>query len=268
MHAIIRDFGMAVVNAREAGFDAVEVHAGHGYLISQFLSPSTNKRTDRYGGILENRCRFMTDVIREVMAAAKDDMAVVVKMNLRDGFEGGMEIDEAIEVAKILEAEGVHGLVLSGGFVSKAPMYVMRGSMPVDVLAHYMKETWMKPGVRIFGNMLMKPVPFTEGYFLEDAVKVRSQVKLPLVYVGGLVSYSKIDEVLANGFEFVQLARALIHDPAFINKLRSGETAKSLCNHANYCIAVMYSGMMACYQHEKDLPEKWRVKLEENKTGL
>ncbi len=264
IRAIIRDFGMAVNNAREAGFDAVEVHAGHGYLINQFLSPYTNKRTDRYGGSFENRCRFMTEVIREVMAAARNNMTVVVKMNLRDGFRGGMEIEEAIEVAKILQSEGVHGLVLSGGFVSKAPMYVMRGSMPVNVMAHYMHETWMKPGVRLFGKILMKPEPFREVYFLEDAMKVREAVTLPLIYVGGLVSLENINKVHNSGFEFIQLGRALICDPSFITKLRSGIVTRSECNHANYCIAVMYSGKMACYQQEQNVPAKWVRQFETN----
>jgi 2,4-dienoyl-CoA reductase-like NADH-dependent reductase (Old Yellow Enzyme family) len=147
-------------------------------------------------------------------------------------------------------------------------MYVMRGRMPVNVMAHYMHESWMKPGVRLFGNMLMKPEPFSEGYFLEDALKIRASVKLPLIYVGGLVSLEKIDEVLVSGFEFVQLARALIHDPSFINKLKSGEVTRSGCNHTNYCIAVMYSGKMACYQNEKSVPVKWINQFGKNKTGL
>ncbi len=258
---VVKDFGNAAKLAKKAGFDAVEVHAGHGYLISQFLSPYTNKRKDAYGGPLKNRARFLKEVMEEVLEAAGDNLAVVVKMNLRDGFKGGMEMEESIEVARMLENLGVHGLVLSGGFTSKTPMYVMRGKMPVDVMAKHMKEKWMKPFVRYFGNFLMKPFPFTEGYFLEDALKVREAIKLPLIYVGGLVSKSKIDEVLNHGFEFVQIARALIHDPAFINKLKSGEIEKSECKHSNYCIAVMYSGKMKCFQHERGLPEKLRTRL-------
>jgi len=203
----------------------------------------------------------MIEVIREVMKRAAQDIAVVVKMNLRDGFKGGMEIDESIEVAKLLEAEGVHALVLSGGFVSKAPMHVMRGKMPVEVMAHYMKEKWMKPGVRFFGNLLMKPEPFKEGYFLEDALKIRENVKLPLIYVGGMISRDGIEGVLTKNFQCVQIARALIHDPDFVNKLKTGETMVSGCNHANYCIAVMYSGKMACYQHQQNLPGKWLKRL-------
>jgi 2,4-dienoyl-CoA reductase-like NADH-dependent reductase (Old Yellow Enzyme family) len=250
--SIICDFGESVKILREAGFDAVEVHAGHGYLISQFLSPYTNKRKDQYGGSFENRSRFMLEVIREVIDAADSSMAVVVKMNLRDGFSGGMELDESVLVAKLLESEGVDGLVLSGGFVSKAPMYVMRGSMPVKVMAHYMKNPWMKFGTRYFGNLLMKPEPFREGYFLEDALKIRAAVKVPLIYVGGLKSKAMIEKVLDKGFEFVQIARALIHDPAFISKLKTGEVTDSGCESSNYCIARMYSGQMICFQHAPD----------------
>ena len=135
---MVKDFGKAVNLAREAGFDCVEIHAGHGYLISQFLSPYTNRRKDEYGGSLDNRMRFMREVIREVMKAAGDDLGVIVKMNMHDGFKRGMQTAECIEVAKELERLGVHALVLSAGFVSKAPMEVMRGAMPLKTLAHYM----------------------------------------------------------------------------------------------------------------------------------
>ncbi|MCX6306353.1 MAG: NADH:flavin oxidoreductase [Bacteroidetes bacterium] len=252
IEGIIRDFSNAVKIAGDAGFDAVEVHAGHGYLISQFLSPYTNKRKDRYGCSLVNRSRFMVEVIRAVTDAAAKNVAVVVKMNLRDGFKGGMELDESILVAGMLENLGVDGLVLSGGFVSKAPMYVMRGSMPVKVMAHYMKNPWMKFGTRYFGNILMKPEPFSEGYFLDDALRIRDAVRLPLIYVGGMKSGESIENVLGKGFNFVQIARALIHDPGFINKLKSGEVHNSGCQSSNYCIARMYSGQMACFQHEPD----------------
>jgi len=258
IHTVVSDFGKAVNLSREAGFDAVEVHAGHGYLISQFLSPYTNKRKDDYGGSFENRSRFMLEVIREVMKAAGHDMAVVVKMNLMDGVRGGQTLEEAIEIAKMLEKEGVHGLVLSGGFVSKAPMVVMRGKMPIDIMASHLREDrWMKPFIRCFGNLLIRPKPFSEAYFLEDALKVRQQVSLPLIYVGGMVSLEGIGKVLGDGFAFVQIARALINDPAFINKLKSGEITRSACQHSNYCIGVMYSGKMKCFQHEENLPAKW-----------
>ena len=136
--ALVEDFGTAVNLAREAGFDCVEIHAGHGYLISQFLSPYTNHRHDAYGGSLENRMRLMQRVIRRVLEAAGDDLGVLVKMNMHDGFRRGMQEAECLEVARELERLGVHAIVLSAGFVSKAPMEVMRGAMPLRTLAYYM----------------------------------------------------------------------------------------------------------------------------------
>lgn len=248
-------YGRAVCLAREAGFDAVEVHAGHGYLISQFLSPYTNRRKDEYGGSLENRMRFMTIVMEEVMKAAGSDIAVFVKMNMRDGFRGGMEIEETLEVARRLESLGVHALVLSGGFVSKAPMYVMRGAMPIRTLTHYMDCWWLKYGVKLAGRVMIPTVPFKEAYFLEDALKFRSEIKIPLIYVGGLVSREKIDEVLNEGFEAVQMARALLNEPGFVNRMRREEKARCNCGHSNYCIGRMYTIEMACHHHlAEELP--------------
>ena len=259
---IIDSFGMAVHLAHESGFDAVEVHAGHGYLISQFLSPYLNKRKDKWGGSFENRTRFMSLVMKKVISSAKPGIAVLVKMNMRDAIAGGMEPDESLEVAKMLEELGADAIILSGGLVSRSPMYVMRGKMPVRIMGSKMKNPFMKFGVSLFGGLLMKQEPFSEMYFLEDAVKFRPVIKIPLVYVGGLVSGGNIDTVMKQGFEFVSFARPLIHDPGFINKLKSGEIMKSGCNHSNYCIAVMYSGEMKCYQHENDLPAKWKNRLD------
>lgn len=252
---VVNAFADAVKLARNSGFDAVEIHAGHGYLISQFLSPYTNKRKDEYGGSLENRMKFMKMVIESVMEAAGSDIAVIVKTNLRDGFKGGLEIDDCLTVAKTLENMGVHALVLSGGFVSKAPMYVMRGAMPITSLTHYMESLWLKYSIKMFGKLMIPTVPFTETYFLEDAIRFRKNLKLPLIYVGGIVSRQKADEVLAHGFEFVSMARALVHDTDFVNKMKENPEAKSACCAANYCIARMYSREMACHQHIPDLPD-------------
>ena len=251
---IAQAYGEAVTIARESGFDCVEVHAGHGYLISQFLSPYTNHRKDNFGGTLENRSRFMQMALRSVMKAAGNDMGVVVKTNMSDGFRGGMEIDECLQVAQLIEQEGVHAIVLSGGFVSKAPMYVMRGSMPIRTLTYYMKSIPLKLGVRIAGKWMIPAVPFKEAYFLDDALKFRQALKLPLIYVGGLISREKIDDVLDSGFEFVSMARALLNEPGFVNRLKQDENARSLCTSSNYCIARMYSIEMACHQHVTDMP--------------
>ena len=256
-------YGRSVCLAREAGFDAVEIHAGHGYLISQFLSPSTNHRKDEFGGTLANRMRFMEMVMEEVMKAAGNDMAVLVKMNMRDGFRGGMELDESLQVARKLQELGAHALVLSGGFVSKAPMYVMRGEMPIRTMTHYMTCWWLKYGVRLVGKYMIPSVPFREAYFLEDALKFREVLDIPLVYVGGLVSRQKIEEVLNHGFEAVQMGRALLNEPDFVNRMRREENARCNCRHSNYCIARMYTLDMACHQHlQEELPSCLKKEIE------
>lgn len=264
LHQLAKAYGNAVRLSKEAGFDAVEIHAGHGYLISQFLSPYTNHRKDEYGGTLENRMRFMNEVMEEVTRAAGNDTAILVKMNMRDGFKGGMEIDESLTVAQQLVKDGAQALVLSGGFVSKAPMYVMRGAMPIKTLTHYMESWWLKWGVRLAGHLMIPTVPFKEAYFLEDALQFRKHIKeIPLVYVGGLVSRKKIDEVLDSGFDFVQMGRALLNEPGFVNRMKEEEQARCNCKHSNYCIARMYTLDMACHQHlEETLPPHLKKEIE------
>ena len=259
---VARAFGTAVNLAREAGFDSVEVHAGHGYLISQFLSPYTNRRKDEYGGTLENRMRFMDMCLGEALTAARDDMAVVVKTNMRDGFRGGLDLDECLEVARRIERNGAHALVLSGGFVSRAPMYVMRGQMPIRTLTYYMKQLWLKAGVKLAGRWMIPSVPFREAYFYEDALQFRKALKLPLVYVGGLVSREKIDMVLDSGFECVAMARALINEPDFVNRMKERGELRCGCEHTNYCIARMYSVEMACHRHLQGLPKCLQHEIE------
>ncbi|MCH5334725.1 MAG: NADH:flavin oxidoreductase [Alistipes sp.] len=259
-----KDFGRAVQTAHDAGFDCVEVHAGHGYLISQFLSPYTNKRRDEYGGSLENRMRFMGLCLEEVMnTAARTGTAVVVKHNMEDGFKSGIQIPESIEIAKRIESYGVDGIILTSGFVSKAPMAVMRGRIPTKTMSYYMPwSSWpQKIVVNLFGDMMIKQYDFEECYFLENAKKFRAELKCPLIYVGGLVSREGIERVLDAGFELVQMARALVNDPAFVNKLREGDmSTRSGCDHRDYCMARMYSvDMQCCHNCKEPIPDKiWK----------
>ncbi|MBQ4299114.1 MAG: NADH:flavin oxidoreductase [Bacteroidales bacterium] len=265
LDSLVEDFGRAVDLAREAGFDCVEIHAGHGYLISQFLSPYTNHRRDEYGGSLENRMRLMRRVIKCVLEHAGNDIGVIVKMNMYDGFRRGMKREECLVVAKELELLGVHAIVLSAGFVSKAPMAVMHGAMPIKTLAYYMdwkKFWWLKALLFFFGRIMIPTVPYKEAYFLEDAKVFRKAVGLPLIYVGGLTSLSKMEEVLSEGFQGLQVARALVHDTDFVNKLRSGEQKCSGCAHSNYCIGRMYTLEMKCNHCVENLPARLRREVE------
>ena len=261
--AMAKKFGDAVNLAREAGFDEVEIHCGHGYLIDQFLNPYFNHRKDEFGGSLENRMRFMSMTIEEVMKAAKDDMAVVCKMNMRDGLKNGVSLEEhSIPIARRLQELGVHGIVLSGGLVSATPMYVMRGELPLTTLTHYMTDPLLKYSIGcckpLVRKTMIKPVKYEEAYFLEDALKFREALPdMKFIYVGGLVAGDKINEVLGHGFEAVQMARSLLNEPDFVNKLKEDPHYRCGCKHSNYCIGRMYTLEMACHQHmEEELPEK------------
>ena len=270
---LAKQFGNAVNLAREAGFDSMEIHCGHGYLIDQFLNTYFNHRKDEYGGSLENRMRFMTMCIEEVMKAAKDDMAVIVKMNMRDGLKHpGTTLDESLQIAKRLQELGVHAIVLSGGLVSATPMYVMRGEMPIKTMTHYMDKWWLKYGVRACGKMMVPTVTYEEAFFLEDALKFRQALPdMKFIYVGGLVAGDKINEVLSHGFEAVQMARSLLNEPDFVNRLKDDPHHRCGCGHSNYCIGRMYTLDMACHKHlEEPLPmslqkEIERIEREQNK---
>ena len=273
---LAKKFGEAVNLAREAGFDEVEIHCGHGYLIDQFLNPFFNHRKDEYGGSLENRMRFMTLCVEEVMKAARDDIAVVCKMNMRDGLKNGISLEEhSIPVARRLQELGVHAIVLSGGLVSATPMYVMRGELPLQTMTHYMTDPWLKYSIRsckpLVRNIMTKPVPYKEAFFLEDALKFREALPdMKFIYVGGLVSGDKISEVLSHGFEAVQMARSLLNEPDFVNRLRQDPHHRCGCRHSNYCIGRMYTADMACHQHlSEPLPpsierEIARIEREQN----
>ena len=274
--ALAKKFGQAVNLAREASFDSVEIHCGHGYLIDQFLNPYFNHRHDEYGGSLENRMRFMTMCIEEVMKAAGNDMAVVAKMNMRDGLKRpGTTLEESMEIAKRLQQLGVHAIVLSGGLVSATPMYVMRGEMPIHTMTHYMDKAWLKYGVRACGKMMVPTVPYQEAFFLDDALLFRKALPdMKFIYVGGLVAGDKINEVLSHGFEAVQMARSLLNEPDFVNRLKDDPHHRCGCRHSNYCIARMYSVDMACHQHLKEpltpaiLREIERIEKEQNQDTV
>lgn len=240
------DFARAATLAHEAGFDAVELHAGHGYLLSQFLSPFTNRRQDAYGGPLENRLRFPADVVRRVRDTLPPSVPVLVKTNLRDGFRRGLDLPEALDVARAFESAGATALVATGGFVSRTPFYMLRGEVPVREMVKVQDRAWRKVGLTLFGHIFVRPYPFTELFFLEDARHLRAAVRLPLVLVGGICTRANITTALAEGFDLLALGRPLIADPTFINRLASGDVDATECDHCNACIAEMDRGGVKC----------------------
>jgi len=246
-------FVQAALMARSAGFDCIEIHAGHGYLLSQFLSPWTNRRQDEYGGSLENRLRFPVEVIRRTRLALGPGFPILVKMNQRDGMRGGLELEEAILVARAFEAAGASGLVPSCGFTASTPLYMMRGNVPTLDMARAQEKLIIQAGMLLFGRFMVQRYPFTPLFLLEGARQIREAVHIPVGYVGGVLSLEDAERVLAEGFGFVELGCATVRDPEFVNHLQSGEVTVSDCDHCNRCIASMSVEGVKCVSAEKGL---------------
>ena len=259
--ALVRKFGEAVDWARKCGFDCVEIHAGHAYLISQFISPRTNHRRDQYGGSFENRVRFMNEVLDEVMAHAGDDMAVVVKTNMWDDCWHGSDIEEGLKVAKEIAKHHVHGIVLSGGTVSRSPMTILGGAMPHKTLAHYMNTKsfwWLKAALNIPGvaPIMMPTQPFRELYFMDkaklfqQALNSHPSLSQPptLIYVGGVQSGDNCQQIMDEGFELFQIAHVLIKDPDFVRHVQADPHYHAGCGRSNYCVGRMYTLDMKCHE--------------------
>ncbi len=234
------DYARATQLAVEAGFDAIEVHAGHGYLLSQFLCPYNNRRSDRYGGSLENRARFPREVLREVRRAAGPDVAVYAKLNMLDGFRGGLELHEGLEVARMIESDrSVDALQLTGGHTTRSPFFLMRGDVPLRQMIRYETDRLRAWGLRLFGPFLVRPFPFEEAFFLEAARQFKAELKLPLMLLGGINRLETMNHAIDEGFAFVAIGRALLREPDLLLRMQRGERDASLCNQCNQCVVEM-----------------------------
>ncbi|HEY9331167.1 MAG TPA: NADH:flavin oxidoreductase [Streptomyces sp.] len=232
----------AARRAIEAGFDAVEVHLGHNYLASSFLSPKVNHRTDRYGGSLENRARFAREIMRAVHDAVGGRIAVIAKMNMDDGVPGGFWLDEAIPVAQWLEQDGtVDALEMTAGSSLLNPMYLFKGDAPLKDFAAIMPQP-IKLGVKLVGKRLLHSYPYRDAYLLEDARQIRAAVKLPMILLGGITDKPAMDLAMREGFEYVAMARSLLREPDLVNRIREDATTPSLCIHCNKCMPTNFTG--------------------------
>lgn len=245
---VIDAFGRAASIAAELGFDAVELHLGHGYLLSQFLSPATNRRRDAWGGTLENRLRLPLAVIERVRRAVGEDLAILVKTNLADGFSGGLEIDEAIAIARAIEEQGhADAIVPSGGFTSRSPFFLLRGGRPVARMAAAQSDVLSRAAMRVFGGAIIDRYEFEEAFFLPLARRVRAATqRVSVGLLGGLVSRANLETARDEGFDFVVLGRALVADPDFVLRMERGEIDRTRCIACNECVAEMDLGGVRC----------------------
>ncbi|AGP61591.1 putative oxidoreductase [Mycobacterium intracellulare subsp. yongonense 05-1390] len=242
LDAVVDGFGTAAQNAVDAGFDALEIHMGHGYLLSSFFSPNLNRRTDRYGGDTVRRAELARRVAERVRATVGDSVAVTAKFNMDDGVRGGFWLDDSIPTARLLESDGhLDALQLTGGSSLLNPMYYFRGDVPMDeFIASQPRPVGL--GLRVMGRRLFRAYPFEEAFFSALARQFRAAMSMPLILLGGINRLDTVEDALAEGFEFVAMARALLRDPLLVNRFREGSATEGLCIHCMKCMPTVYSG--------------------------
>jgi len=243
---LTRVTGAYVAAARtlvRAGFDVLELHMAHNYLISSFLAPALNRRRDRWGGSLENRARLARQVSRAVREEVGDAVAVTAKVSLSDGYRGGVTLEESIGLLGMLEQDGTLDAVqLSGGSSLMNPMYLFRGDVPASEFAASMPAPvrWgMKTPV---GRSFLKSYPFEEAYFRDKALAVRAATSIPLMLLGGINRLDTMQQAMADGFEYVAMGRAVLREPDLVNRLAAGQVTKGVCIHCNRCMPTIYDG--------------------------
>ncbi|MCB1698940.1 MAG: tRNA-dihydrouridine synthase, partial [Halioglobus sp.] len=242
MQRVTAQFVAAAEQARDAGFDAVELHMGHGYLLNQFISPLNNRREDEYGGSAENRVRFPAQVLKAVKGAVGKEIAVLAKINVSDGVRRGADQNDAIVTARALEAAGADMLVLSGGRNVESTWFMFGSNMNREAIGKMLRSQrdWIASFMIGMAAQTEPRISFKEMYFLEYSRAIRKAVSVPLAYLGGVKSLANAEQAMDEGFECVVLARALLHEPALVNKFQSGELEISGCDNCNACVAYIY----------------------------
>lgn len=227
--------------AVDAGFDAVEIHLGHNYLASAFLSPLLNLRDDEFGGSLQNRAKVARGLVMAVRRAVRQQVAVTAKLNMTDGIRGGITVDEALTTARWLQDDGgLDAIELTAGSSLVNPMYLFRGDAPVKEFAAAFKPP-LRWGIRMTGHRFFREYPYRDAYLLREARLFRAELTIPLILLGGITNRTTMDLAMAEGFEFVAMARALLAEPDLVNRIAAeGSQVRSACTHCNQCMATIY----------------------------
>lgn len=227
--------------AVDAGFDAVEIHLGHNYLASAFLSPLLNRRDDEFGGSLQNRAKVARGLVMAVRRAVRQQVAVTAKLNMTDGIRGGITVDEALTTARWLQDDGgLDAIELTAGSSLVNPMYLFRGDAPVKEFAAAFKPP-LRWGIRMTGHRFFREYPYRDAYLLREARLFRAELTIPLILLGGITNRTTMDLAIAEGFEFVAMARALLAEPDLVNRIAAeGSQVRSACTHCNQCMATIY----------------------------
>ena len=235
IETVVEGHANAARFAIDAGFDAIEIHLGHNYFCSAFLSPLLNKRDDEFGGSLANRAKVARAVVQAVRAAVEKHgdgrIAVTAKLNMADGLDGGITVEESLQTAKWLQDDGgLDAIELTAGSSLLNPMYMFRGGAPAKDIPAMAK--------------IMREYPYHDAYLLDDARQFRAELNLPLILLGGITNRAAMDLAMTEGFDFVAMGRALLAEPDLLNRIQAdgdAHTVTSICTHTNDCMMTIYS---------------------------
>lgn len=238
---VIDQFGAAARVAADAGFDAVELHFGHLYLPSSFLSPIINRRKDEYGGDIDNRSRFCREIARRVRDEIGERIAVTAKLDMDDGVPGSIWVDEALRTAALLDAdETLDAIELTQGSSVFKPMYLFRGDVPVREFARVVPQP-MRTGIRVMGKWAMGEYPYHDMYMLENARQFVPVIRnTKLILLGGITNRDHVETGMREGFEFVAMGRALLREPDLVARMVADPAVRSRCTHNNKCMVTVF----------------------------
>ena len=259
---IIEAFAQASRRVKESGFDAVQIHGAHGYLINQFLCPHTNRRKDRWGGSIDNRIRIVFEIYNRCRKQVGDEFPILIKINGYDTMKRGLRLEESTVMAQLMCEMGFDGIEVSCG-IKEDNFSTLRGDVPVEAILddwdiYKRKNPIYRSFMRHFGRRIVNPPPFSEAYNLESVKAIKANVDIPVFLVGGLINPRTMEEIIENGdADYISLSRALIADPDFPEKIRSGSREPSRCIHCNLCLGYLTKRSLHCY-HGKRINKKER----------
>ncbi|MDY6933012.1 MAG: NADH:flavin oxidoreductase [Spirochaetota bacterium] len=244
----IECFGEAARRVKEAGYDGVQIHAAHGYLINQFLSGYTNRRSDRWGGSLENRMRFLIAVYHRIRSKVGTDYPILIKLNADDFTKGGVTLVQCIGICMKLDEIGINAIEVSGGIAERG-LHIIRGDLPIDIALRD-RNIIERILIHLLKGSIRKESSFEESYFLTYAAEIKKHVDVPVIAVGGMRHRETMERALRDGqADYISMCRPFIRQPNLVNLLKKDDGYSISCTNCNRCtleIASHYNPMK-CY---------------------
>jgi 2,4-dienoyl-CoA reductase-like NADH-dependent reductase (Old Yellow Enzyme family) len=249
---IVSDFVKAIIRVRQAGFDGVQLHAAHGYLLSEFLSPHVNRRTDRWGGTTEKRSRIVIEILERARKQV-GDYPILIKISAYDFDKGGMRIDESIKVSRLLEIAGCSAIEVSCGGVNDTFPSIRSNKFPIKAaLAFVPPFKKMPSSVKFLTSLIMRFTMKSHtplfNYNVDAAMQIKQNLGIPVIVVGGIHRLTDIEDIICNkGIDYVSMCRPFIVEPAIVKKFQENKQSESRCINCSYCLMGVMSYPLRCY---------------------